>query len=188
MFVVDGGQEINTRCAAENAAHSLLCAVDHPSVADGEIYNCGDQDQYTTRQWIELVTDILGAELQVVSIPSEIGLATYEELHSMSGQSSHHLVDTTKLRVELGYADVVRAKDATASYVAWLQSNPPGPDDYPGFIDQFDYRAEDQLYEAYLGAVDHVQREAGRIVPTRAHAHTLAHPKQPGLLRDHGNR
>ena len=179
MLVVDGGQEIVSRCAAANAAHAVLCAVDRPDVADGHVYNCADDDQFTTTQWIELVTDVLGVELEIVSLPAELAMATYAELHPMPNQFSHLVVDTSKVRYELGYRDVVPATQAIADYVRWLEQHPPTAEAYPGFIDRFDYAAEDRLVHAYRSAVDELQRTVVRDVPARESAHAMPHPKTP---------
>jgi nucleoside-diphosphate-sugar epimerase len=186
MLVTDGGLEISTRCAAQNAAQALLLAVDLPEVADGEAYNVADRDQYTTAQWIELVAGMLGSELEIVSIPLDIGAATHAELNPTPGRSPHLLVDATKIRRELGYEDVVTAADATRAYIEWLEANPPDLDEHPAFVDRFDYEAEDRLLAAYRRAVATILAEAERPVPTRRHP--LPHPKLAGVGRDQAGR
>jgi nucleoside-diphosphate-sugar epimerase len=179
MLVVDGGQEIVSRCASENAAHGVLCAIDRPDAADGRAYNVADRDQFTTTQWIEVVSDILTARLDVISLPAELAMATYAELHPMPNQFSHLLIDTSAIRSELGYEDVVPAQQAIATYVHWLEEHPPEPGQYPGFIDQFDYEAEDALVAAYQEAVGALRKTVVRTVPERTSAHAMPHPKEP---------
>jgi nucleoside-diphosphate-sugar epimerase len=187
MLVTDGGLAITSRCAARNAAHGVLCAVDHPEAADGESYNCADRDQYTQAQWIELVAHIMGAELEVVAIPLDIGMATFAELSPMEGRVPHGILDTTKIRRDLGYEDVLEARVAIAEYVAWLDANPPNLSEHAsGFVDRFDYDAEDRLLAAYRAAVARILAEVPRDVPVRRHA--LPHPKVPSTGRDHSGR
>jgi nucleoside-diphosphate-sugar epimerase len=181
MLVVDGGQEIVSRCAAENAAHAILCVADRPDVANGRAYNVADRDQYTTAQWIEIVTDILDAQLEIVSLPADIAMATYAELHPMPNQYSHLLVDTSAIRTDLGFVDVVAAEQAIAAYVHWLEAHPPQPGAYPGFIDEFDYAAEERLVAAYREAMEGLRANVVRAVPQRVSAHAMPHPKEPML-------
>ena len=188
MFVVDGGQEIVMRCAARNAAELMMRVVDQPQIANGQAYNCGDEHQYSTAQWIDMVAEILGTELEIVSLPGEVGAATQAELFPMPGQYSHRLVDIAKARMELGYKDAVSAREATAEYVRWLIAHPPKPGDYAAFIDRFDYAGEDRLLAAYRQAIASIPASAFREVPAREHAHSMPHPKKPALAADHGGR
>ena len=186
IFVTDAGLAISVRCAARNAAHSLLLAVDRPDVANGESYNVGDDDQFTLRQWMEVLVDIVGGELEIVSIPMEIGRATFAEQNPMEGRLPHALVDTSKIRRELGYKDVVTAKDAMKESVDWLLAHPPNSVDFGSFVDQFDYATEDRLLAAYRRAVEQINAAVPREIPTRRHP--MPHPKAPGEARDQAGR
>ena len=179
MFVMEGGHEIASRCASQNAAHLLLLTVDKADVANGQIYNCSDEQQFSSRQWIDVVAGILGSEMEIISLPVEIGAASYAELNPMPGQFSHRLVDISKARMQLGYADAIPAREAIANYVQWLIDNPPKPGDYPAFIDPFDYAAEDRLLAAYQAALASIPEGALRQIPRRDHAHSMPHPKTP---------
>lgn len=188
MYVPDAGNEIHSRCAAANAAELLLKIVDQPKVADGQAYNCGDADQFSVRQWIDLVAESMGAEMELRSLPAQIAEATLAEQQTMEGVSPHMLVDTAKARNELGYRDVITAREATCDYVRWLIENPPQPGEYAHFIDQFDYEGEDRLWDAYQAALASIPAAARRAIPQRAHAHPMPHPKKPQLQPDEGGR
>lgn len=187
MLVTDGGLSITSRCAARNAANGVLSAVDYSLIANGEAYNCADRDQYTVGQWIELVAHIMGAKLEVVPIPLDIGMATFAELSPMPGRVPHGILDTTKIRQELGFDDVIDAPTAIAEYVSWLEEHPPDLLDHAsGFVDQFDYDSEDRLLKAYRTAVARILAEVPRPVPVRRHA--MPHPKVPSSGRDASGR
>jgi nucleoside-diphosphate-sugar epimerase len=72
IVVPDGGLAIHYRLSSRNAAHSLLLAVDQPEAASGQAFNCADDDQYYLRQWIELILEHLGGDLEVVSVPGDL--------------------------------------------------------------------------------------------------------------------
>ena len=188
MYVIEGGHEIYSRCAAQNAAELLLLIVDKPQIANGQAYNCGDEDQYSFRQWIDLLAGCMDADLEILSLPAQIAQATLAELQTMEGVFSHSLVDTAKARRELGYKDVISAADATADYVRWLIANPVKPGDYAHFIDRFDYAGEDRLWDAYQRALASIPADAIRAPPARANAHPMPHPKKPQLQPDEGGR
>ena len=157
MILPDGGLGITSRCAARNAAELVLTIVDRPGVADGQAYNGADAEQFTFRQWVDLVAGTLDAELEVVSLPIELAGAAHSALMPMPGIRPHLLLDTSKARRELGLRDVVTAREAMAESVAWLVANPP-LGDLPH--DRFDYAAEDRLIAAYHRALDDVRRAA----------------------------
>lgn len=158
MILPDDGLGITSRCAARNGAELVLAIVDHPDVADGQAYNGADAQQFTFRQWVDLVAGVVDAELEIVGLPMELAEAAQTSLMPMPGIRPHLLLDTSKARRELGLRDVVSAPDAIASSVRWLIDNPPA-DDLPH--DQFDYTAEDRLVTAYRRAIDDVRRATG---------------------------
>src|SRR5215210_3842469 len=102
MILPDNGLWIISRCAARNAAELLLSIVDHPEAADGQAYNCADDDQFTTRQWVESVAAVLGAELELVGMPAELAPSALAELLGDT-VAPHVLVDASKARTQLGY-------------------------------------------------------------------------------------
>ncbi|MEV0180569.1 hypothetical protein AB0I54_14915 [Streptomyces sp. NPDC050625] len=70
IILPDAGLTITTRCSAVNAAAHLLAAVDRPDAAAAEVFNVGDRDQLTVRQWVE-VCAAAGGALRSVSLPFE---------------------------------------------------------------------------------------------------------------------
>jgi nucleoside-diphosphate-sugar epimerase len=186
MILPDGGLGIFCRCAARNAAEVLLRIVDRPEISNGEAYNCADDDQFTWRQWVELITGMLGSSMEVVSLPEELATVTICELVSMPGMAPHTLLDMTKAREHLGYRDVINARDAIEQTVQWMLENPIIQSEFPAYQDQFDYASEDRLIESYAKAMLQVQEEAGRTMPELFHG--LPHPKAPSVGRDERGR
>lgn len=187
MIVADGGQSLVTRGYAANLAEAVLLAVDRPEASAGQVYNCGDEVQYTVRQWAELVAATLGSDLRVESLPYD--LAGHGDPLLVGNGGFHCLMDLHKLRTELGYRDVESVPDALATTVRWLVANPPAPGGRveAHIDDPFDYVAEDRLVEAYRAARAEL-RPLARTRASRARPHSYAHPRQPGLAVDHRSR
>ena len=62
------------------------------------------------------------------------------------------IINTEKLRRELGYADVVSAYDATRETVEWLIAHPVTAAEYPLYNPVFDYSGEDRMIRALPGS------------------------------------
>ena len=181
FIIQDSGQVLFTRCAAPNAAHSIAIAIDQPKAAGGQIYHIGDDAQYTRRQWVEMVAKAMNHEFEFVDIPYSI-IPPGNTLITGGGAGGryHRLMDTFKIRHQLGYQDVVSAEDWLKHSVQWVLQN--RPDGQPGWDpgNRFDYEEEDRLIAWWKG----VQEVAPRSVGERsAFRHPYAHPKRPGDLQ-----
>jgi nucleoside-diphosphate-sugar epimerase len=185
MILPENGLMITTRCAAPNAAHYLLLAIDQPENSKNQVYNCVDDDQYTMRQWVELVSSAAGRTLVMFSMPKEIGAPT-ETLTRLMDVSNHCFLDGSKARQELGYRDFVSAKDAIKEHVAWYLNNPITKEEFPNFPDPFNYAAEDRLMAAYTRGLAAIIEEVPFEQPK--YYHSYAHPKKPGQGPDHRGR
>ena len=144
----DGGLTLHTAGYAENLAHAVLLAVDHPDAAAGQSYNCGDEQTLTLRQRVEAIAGILGHTLEVVGVPAEVALPAWPLLTHEA--SDHRLMDLAKLQRELGYRDAVPTREALRRTVEWLVANRPEPGGFTEQLlgDPFDYAAEDRLIAA----------------------------------------
>src|SRR5215210_7185895 len=185
MILPDNGLWIISRCAARNAAELLLSIVDHPEAADGQAYNCADDDQFTTRQWVESVAAVLGAELELVGMPAELAPSALAELLGDT-VAPHVLVDASKARTQLGYRQVISAADALEETVRWLLDNPVTPQTYPLYAARFDYAMEDRLISAYRQASAWVRDQVPDTAPDRPHP--MPHPKVPSTSVDERGR
>lgn len=185
MILPDNGLWIISRCAARNAAEVVLKIVDNPDVANGQAYNAADDDQFTVRQWAEAVATTVGGELEFVGVPAELAGSALIELLPPSGKP-HMLLDNAKAKRELGYREVVCARDAMAEAVAWIRANPVTKEAYPLYPGRFDYDAEDRLLKAYGQAVEWVREQAPDAAPD-VH-HPMPHPKKAAVGRDESGR
>jgi nucleoside-diphosphate-sugar epimerase len=145
IIVADDGLTLHHHGYTENLAHALLLAIDQPERAAGLVFNAGDEEVLSIRQVVELVAAALGHQLEIVSMP--YGLAVPARPLLAQPLPTHRVLDLTRVRSELGYHDVVPAREAVARTAAWLAQHPcaPGGQEEMVLTDPFDYAAEDQL-------------------------------------------
>lgn len=171
VILPDGGLQIDARAAALNAAHCVLLAVDRPNIASGEIYNCIEDEQFTWRQILEMIVDHLGAETQMLSLPSDVAYPA-RGLTPMSTYYGHCVLDGAKARNELGYRDVIAPRKALLDQVDWLVKYPAPPSER----DPFDYDAEDALISTWKRAEIALKEAADFAPPSSQHVYSRAAP------------
>ncbi len=153
IILAEDGLTLHHHGYTENLAHALLLAVDQPEAAAGQIYNCADDEVLSLRQVVEIVADALEARLEIVSLPWE--LAAPARPLVAQPITSHRVLDLGKIRHQLGYRDVVPAREALARTARWLAEHPPEPGGLEETVlqDPFDYPAEDRLIEGWRKAL-----------------------------------
>lgn len=149
MVIPDDGLTLHHHGYTRNLAHAVLLGVDHPERASGRIFNCGDEEVLTIRQVIELCASALGVELELISMPWE--MATPARPLLAMPWPTHRVLDLTSLRHDLGYRDLVPARQAVPETARWLAEHPiaPGAPEEHVLTDPFDYAAEDTLIDAW---------------------------------------
>ncbi|ODU05037.1 MAG: hypothetical protein ABS81_08610 [Pseudonocardia sp. SCN 72-86] len=124
VILADGGHGIHSRMAVRNAAEAVLLAV----------------------------AEVAGGELEIRSLPWEIASPGRAMSAFGGAESACCVLDTTRLREDLGYRDVVGLREGMAETVEWMLAN----EDLlrrNGTTDPFDYAAEDRLLSAYDAAL-----------------------------------
>ncbi len=153
IVLADDGLTLCHYGYAENLAHAVLLAVDQPDVSAGQVYNCGDEEVLTLRQVVEIVAAALERPLEIVSLPAALAIPARPLL--AQPHTTHRVYDLGKLRTQLGYRDVVPAREALAHTARWLAAHPlefGGPLE-ASLQDPFDYAAEDALVAAWRKAL-----------------------------------
>ena len=182
VLLPNAGATTFSRCAAINAAHTLLLSLECEA-AGGQVFNCGDDDQFSLAQWAEIVLDALGAQVELVGLPTTLNhVAPHFALYGGS-MFGHALTSTAKARALLAYRDVIPAVNAIAESARWWFNE--GAAVAAGNIarDTFDYGLEDRLYQRLAGlAADFPS--AARSAPF----HSYPHPKTPTTSKDHYGR
>jgi nucleoside-diphosphate-sugar epimerase len=158
IIVPDNGLSLSHSAFVENAAQAVLLAVDRPDDASGQIFNCGDERVLTIRQTIEVIAESLGHEVEIVSMPAQFAISARPML--AQPWTTHRVLDMTKLKMCLGYSDVVAPEKGLSLTAEWLRENPlqPGGPGEKILQDPFDYRAEDELIAAWKSLCDKMPR------------------------------
>lgn len=114
------------------AAAVALATTDERAI--GRIYNISEAEALTEKGWIGAIADLLGWTGQVITPPLEI---LPEDMQGDPfGQDL--VVDTTRIRTELGYVELNSRVEALTKTIAWQQAN--ASDDFPN-----NYADEDKV-------------------------------------------
>lgn len=128
-----------TRGYVETVAAAIALAV-MDDRATGRIYNVGENDALSEAEWCRAIGQAVGWKGEVVIVPKDLMPA------GMFGNFAleHHLVvDTSRIRQELGYGEHISRDDALEKTIEWESAHPPEEID----PQQFDYVAEDAVLE-----------------------------------------
>jgi nucleoside-diphosphate-sugar epimerase len=149
IIVPEDGLSLNHGGYVENVAHAVLMAIDRPEVSSGQVYNCGDSRLLTIRQIVETIAEALSYDLEIVSMPMRFAVSARPML--AQPWTTHRVLDLSKLKSQLGYADIVSPEHGRAITARWLKEHPlaPGGLDEKILQDPFDYEAEDQLIASW---------------------------------------
>jgi nucleoside-diphosphate-sugar epimerase len=119
----------------ENVAGAIALAVTDERSA-GQIYNVGEPFTFTMAEWIDLIGRVAGWQGRVVTVPH--GLLP-EPLRWDINAEQDIVVDSSRIRRELGYKERVDVEEALQKTIAWERANPPKEIDPK----EFDYALED---------------------------------------------
>ncbi len=139
----EGGLTIFHRGFTANLANAVALALE--KARPGSIYNAGDDSQYSVRQLTDMIANAMSHDWEVVNVPSWSW--PYGTPYSLP--QNHLLLDTTKIRDDLGYRDIVSPQEALRVTVEYLACRKPGrvTQIFPG---AFDYPAEDAVIDRFL--------------------------------------
>ncbi len=163
----------------------FMILADQPEAAAGQIYNCGDDRQFSVRQIVQIIADEMKHKLEIVSLPAQVAYPARGV--SLEITPHHKLLDLHKIKQQLGYGDPIPPEEALRRTVRWYLEHQPerGGDLEQRLQDRFDYDTEDQLAAIYRDAAGRARAFHREAVPT---PHPYPHPKVPNLARDHRNR
>jgi nucleoside-diphosphate-sugar epimerase len=122
-----------TRGYVENVAAAIVLALTNPAAA-GRIYNVGEERAFLEADWIRKVGQMAGWHGEVVPVP-EASLPGLPDL--ATGQDL--VLDTSRIRRELGFQEVVSLEDGLKHTIEWERAHPPVPLPPPP-----DYATEDR--------------------------------------------
>ncbi|HKO61316.1 MAG TPA: NAD-dependent epimerase/dehydratase family protein [Pyrinomonadaceae bacterium] len=120
----------------EDMAHAIVLAVTDERAA-GRIYNVAYEKTFNGLEWVQQIGRIVGWTGEVIVLPNE-------QLPAHLQSSTHDLtqqfeVDSSRIRKELDYTELVEFDEAMRRTIDWERKNPPAKVD-PA---EFNYHAED---------------------------------------------
>ena len=167
LILADDGLTLHHHGYTVNLAHAVLLGIDHPEEAAGKVFNAADEEVLTVRQVVELVAGALNHHFEIVSMPYDLAVPARPLL--AQPLPTHRVLDLSRIKHDLGYRDMVPARQAVPLTARWLADNPlaPGAQEEVVLTDPFDYPAEDALMDAWLAA--------------RASMPTVTFEREPGI-------
>jgi nucleoside-diphosphate-sugar epimerase len=117
----------------ENVAWAVALAATDDR-ARGRIYNVAEIESRSEAEWVRAIAGATGWPGRVVVVPGGRMPMPYDTRH-------HWVVDSSRIRRELGYNEPVPADEALNRTIEWERANPPAELD----LEQFDYAAEDAI-------------------------------------------
>ena len=133
-----------TRGYVENVALAIVSAILSES-ASGEIYNVGQENSFSMKEWIEEIGRLIGWNGKVVAVSEDM----MPEQLRMEGNTKYSLVtDTGKIRRDLAFKEKVSFDEGLKRTVEWERANPPHNINQL----QFDYELQDDILEKIMRA------------------------------------
>ncbi len=139
----------------ENMAHAIaLACVDEK--ASGRIYNVGEPDPVSMIGWVKKIGDCAGWGGEIIIAPHNrlVEISPFALMGIDTTQDA--TVDSSRIRKELGYSEIVDLDEALARTIEWERSNPifsqmMGPVffDYEG-----ENRLADEIHRTGIGNQD----------------------------------
>jgi nucleoside-diphosphate-sugar epimerase len=128
----------------ENVAAALALAATDDRAA-GRIYNVAEQPAYSELEWARKIAAAGGWHGEFVVLPKH---RTPAHLVPPGNAAQHWEADSSRIRSELGYSELVALDEAIRSTIAWERANANlAFNPYP-----FDYPAEDAALDATIAA------------------------------------
>jgi nucleoside-diphosphate-sugar epimerase len=126
-----------TQGYVENIADAISLAISDER-ASGRLYNVGEPFALSVAERIEQLARVTSWPGKIIIVPGE-RLPT--SMRAKGNMAQQIVVDSSRLRQELGYSERIDPGEALRRTVAWESLNPP-PHIDPAL---FDYTAEDRV-------------------------------------------
>lgn len=126
-----------SRGYVENVAAAIAIAVSDDR-ATNRIYNVADRPVLSQAEWIQGIGRAAGWDGELRLVPED---ELPEHLKAEEDLRQDWIVDTTRIRTELGYDDLVSLDEGLLRTVAWERAN--APENIPKA--EYDYEAEDRV-------------------------------------------
>ena len=102
------------------------------------IYNVAQPDAMSTAEWVGMIGQVTGWQGKVTIVPKE---SLPQHLVPQMDTDHDFVIDSTRIRHELGYHETTSQTEALKRTVLWERAHPPDEIE----AQQFDYAAEDAV-------------------------------------------
>jgi nucleoside-diphosphate-sugar epimerase len=119
----------------ENVAAALALAAVSERAA-GRVYNVAETPAFSELDWAGKIAAATGWDGEFITLPKE---RTPAHLVPPGNPAQHWEADSTRIRREIGYKELVPLDDAIKRTIDWARAHPPGEFN----LHKFDYPAED---------------------------------------------
>jgi len=120
----------------ENVAAALALAAISEKAA-GRVYNVAEMPAYSELEWARKIATATGWDGEFVTLPKDRAPA---HLAPPGNAAQHWEADSSRIRRDLGYRELVSLDEGILRTIAWERAHPIGEGFNPH---QFDYEAED---------------------------------------------
>ena len=124
----------------EDVALAIALAVGDERAA-GRTYNVADATAYSEREWVGRIARATGWAGEILAAPGELLPEALRKSRFDTRQD--YVVDSSRIRRELDYREVVAEDEALRRTIEWERANPPETE-----AGEFDYTAEDTALAA----------------------------------------
>ena len=120
----------------EDVAQAIVLAATDERAA-GRIYNVAAPEALSEEEWVREIGNVLGWRGEVVSAPMDKLPVSFRHQFDLTQQ---YAVDSTRIRRELGYAEIIPFTQGLRKTIEWERANPPANLGH----DKFDYEEENE--------------------------------------------
>ena len=122
----------------EDIAEAIALCVTKEAAAN-RVYNVAYEENFAEEAFLELVAKAANWQGEVAKVPNEV-LPEKLAWNTDENPAQDWTVDSSRIRKELGYKEVVPLEEALRRTISWERANPPELDP-----SRFDYAAEDAV-------------------------------------------
>jgi nucleoside-diphosphate-sugar epimerase len=126
-----------SRAYVENVAHAIAMVVTDERSAR-RIYNIAEPEAWAEEHWVSLIGKTARWEGRVITLPDQ---KLPPHLQQEFDWEQDLVVDSSRIRRELGYKEIISLEEGIRRTIAWERANIPSEFDQ----DSFDYPAEDKI-------------------------------------------
>jgi nucleoside-diphosphate-sugar epimerase len=108
----------------EDVAEAIALAA-ASTIAAGRVYNVAEPFAYTETEWVGKIAAVVGWKGNILAVPKG-------KLSKIGNTDQDLVVDSSRIRSELGFKEVVNPDEALRETIEWERNNPAEPPvDYP---------------------------------------------------------